>query len=249
MEDLDAPRCSPASAEAILHTLLAFGFEHDGPVVYQSRRLDLYAAHFERLRAAGLTFPCACTRSEIRGFEDRYPGTCRDGLNGRPARAYRLLVSAKPIVFTDRLQGQISANLEADCGDFVLRRADGVWAYQLAVVVDDFLQGVNNVVRGADLLDSTPRQILLQRHLGFPTPAYLHIPIAAGESGQKLSKQTLAPPLDPLRPVPALEAALRFLGHPPPAALANCSLGELWSWATLAWRPDRIPPQRSLPAF
>ena len=197
MEDLDAPRVMPGAADAILRQLENIGLAWDGAIVYQSARLDLYEDAIESLQAH--CYPCACTRKEL---EDSalaidgsriYPGTCRGGLApGKAARALRVRTDGEPIRFTDRVQGEVSQCLERDIGDFVVQRADGLYAYQLAVVVDDAEQEITDVVRGADLLDSTTRQIHLQRLLGSATPRYLHLPVATNAAGEKLSKQTQA---------------------------------------------------------
>lgn len=254
IEDLDLARNVPGAADSILRDLEALGFAWDGPVVWQSQRGDLYRDALERLRGQGRLFGCACTRREIAdsliGADGArvYPGTCRAGLSpGRSARAYRLRVEAQEITFEDRLLGPLRQDLASAVGDFVLLRADGLVAYQLAVVVDDAHQGVTDVVRGADLLDSTPRQILLQRLLGMPTPSYLHVPVAVDAAGQKLSKQTRAAPLDTRRPQQAIGTALAFLGHPPPEAMLRGELAALWQWAIAHWNPGRIARNRCLP--
>ncbi len=251
MEDLDPPREVPGAADDILKTLEAFGFEWDGPVMYQSIRGEAYEAALARLRDTGHLYPCACTRKEIAdsavlGVEGPvYPGTCRNGLQGREPRAWRVRTTGAEIRFEDKIQGHHVQMLESDIGDFVLKRADGYYAYQLAVVVDDAEQGVTRVVRGADLLDSTPRQIWLQRLLGWTTPQYAHLPVAVNSRGEKLSKQTLAPPLDPTRPAPALWDALRFLGQNPPTALRG-DLPSLWQWAKSSWQADSVPKSRAI---
>jgi glutamyl-Q tRNA(Asp) synthetase len=248
MEDVDAPRCSAAAADDILHALDAFGFAWDGEVVWQSRREAAYAAALDRLREAQRVFPCACTRRELADSAIApdgatiYPGTCRDGLPpGRAARAWRLRVGDARIAFDDAIQGRIESDLASEAGDFVLLRADGLFAYQLAVVVDDAEAGITEVVRGADLLTSTARQIYLQQCLGLPPPAYAHLPVAVNAAGEKLSKQTRARPLDVTRPVSDLCAALAFLGQRPPAELAAATVPELWRWAVANWRLDRVP--------
>lgn len=248
IEDVDAPRCSQAVAGQILSALEACGFEWDGEPVWQSRRGAAYAAALERLKTTGLVFPCACTRRELADSALApdgaaiYPGTCRAGLTpGREARAWRLRVGQARIGFDDAVQGRIESDLATEAGDFVLRRADGLFAYQLAVVVDDADAAITHVVRGADLLLSTARQIYLQHCLGAPTPAYLHLPVAVNAAGEKLSKQTLALALDLARPVPALHAALDFLGQQPPADLARGTVAELWVWAVPNWRPEQVP--------
>lgn len=249
IEDADAPRNVPGASEEILGALEDFGFEWDGPVVYQSQRGEIYRAAWERLRDEGAAFPCSCTRKEIADSrtglstvgERPYPGTCRAGLKaGRGARSWRLRVSGS-VEFADRAQGRHRQELESEVGDFVVLRADGVWAYQLAVVVDDAAQGITDVVRGADLLASTPRQIFLQRCLGAAEPRYLHVPVAFGEDGAKLSKQTDAMPLDQAEPGPALLAAAAFLGQSPPPKLVLAPPKEFWAWMIEAWRPENVP--------
>lgn len=248
IEDLDPPREVPGAAEAILRTLEVYGLHWDGEVVYQSRRTERYREALESLRAQGLAYPCACSRREVRltgrpGPEGPvYPGTCRFGpAGGRPARAMRVLTHDEPIGFEDAVQGFFSQRLEREIGDFVIRRADGLYAYQLAVVVDDAAQGVTEVVRGADLLSSTPRQIHLQRLLGYASPAYVHLPVAVDARGAKLSKQTHAAPLPLDRPVVLLHRALAFLGQPAPAELLDARVEELLEWATAQWRLSAVP--------
>jgi glutamyl-Q tRNA(Asp) synthetase len=254
MEDLDGSREAPGAAEAILRTLEAYGFEWDGEVRFQSRRSTAYGAALERLERGGTAFPCGCTRREISDSvlslagEPVYPGTCRNGLPpGRPARAVRMRVDNAVIAFDDALQGRVEQNLAREVGDFVVRRADGFFAYQLAVVVDDAEQSITDVVRGADLLASTPRQILLQRLLGYLTPRYMHLPVAVNRNGEKLSKQTLAAPLGITDAAVQLWRALRFLGQEPPADLAAEGIPEIWRWALVNWRSEKIPHCRSLP--
>lgn len=242
IEDVDTPRTVPGAADAILHALERYGLWWDGPVTYQSQRSGLYQAALEHLRSAGWVYPCGCSRRDLvsgpRGVDGapRYPGNCRHGLRstGRPC-ALRLRVSAAPISFRDALQGERCQCLEHEVGDFVLRRADGCFSYQLAVVVDDADQHITQVVRGADLLDSTPRQIYLQRLLALATPEYAHLPVALDGHGHKLSKQTGATPLAEGNPSPTLWAALRFLGQQPPPELANAPIATLMSWAVEHW--------------
>jgi glutamyl-Q tRNA(Asp) synthetase len=248
MEDVDEPRCSGQAADSILRTLDAYGFEWDGPVMVQSHRTARYREVLDGLRAAGHVYPCACTRRELADVALAgdgaaiYPGTCREGVPaGRPARAWRLRTDAREIVFPDAVQGGRCQQLARDVGDFVLLRADGYFAYQLAVVVDDADQGITHVVRGADLIDSTPRQIFLQRCLGWATPAYAHLPVALNADGEKLSKQTRAPAIDVGYPANALVAALDFLGQMPPADLPSASVSEAWAWARAEWRLARVP--------
>lgn len=247
MEDLDPPREVPGAARAILESLAAFGMVSDEPVWFQSQRGEAYTEVLGELHDAGHVFDCGCTRRML-PKDGIYPGTCRDGLpRGRRPRSVRVRVSDAAIEFEDAIQGRFGQNLAAEVGDFVVRRADGLTAYQLAVVVDDAAQGITEVVRGADLLDSTPRQIHLQRLLGLPTPAYAHLPVAVDENGAKLSKQTRARPVDDDDPAPALFAALAFLGHPPPERLRNGPLDELWRFALDSWRLERVPKAGALP--
>lgn len=244
IEDLDRPRAQPGSADEILRVLDALGLQWDGEIVYQSRREPLYREALERLRPH--TYWCGCSRREIADSSlglavdgaRIYPGTCRAGLAaGRTARALRLRTSATEIRFVDRVQGPQAQVLSRDVGDFVLYRADGLFAYQLAVVVDDASQGVTDVVRGADLLDSTARQIYLQRLLGAPTPRYLHVPVAVNAHGEKLSKQIAARPIDVRRRAEEIAAALAFLGQPAAGSLEQ---------AAKQWNAALIPAQRAL---
>ena len=247
IEDLDTPRTVKGAADDILRTLEACGLHWDETVVYQSRRTAAYQIAFERLRADNLLYPCACSRKEIadsalhHGDELIYPGTCRSGLpQGKTARAWRVRVNNERIDFTDSLQGNMVQNLASEIGDFVVLRADGLFAYQLAVVVDDAAQGITHVVRGADLLHSTTRQIYLQRLLGLTTPAYTHLPIAVNAQGEKLGKQTLAVPVHTNKPVAVLLRALAFLRQEPPAELSGHDPDSVLSWAIAHWDKDRL---------
>lgn len=236
MDDLDLERNEPGAADAILRALERLGLEWDGPVLYQSARLARYCEVLDDLARRGFTYPCGCTRKEL---EDSalaidgariYPGTCRRGLPlGKRARAVRLRTHDAPIAFHDAIQGWIEQRVEREVGDFVLLRADGVFAYQLAVAVDDVDQGISHVVRGADLLDSTARQIHLQRLLGARTPRYAHVPVAMSAAGEKLSKQTGARPLDLSDPQAELARARRFLGQ-----------------AEAGWDLSRVPRARAI---
>lgn len=274
MEDLDAPRCTVEAADDILRTLEAFGLHWDEDVIYQSQRTAAYKEALRQLQTIGAVYPCACTRKEIadsalHGIDGQiYPGTCRNGIQaGREGRAWRVrtdfssavrpeLVEGQEgfdrlspngtIEFEDSLQGFVTQHLEHDIGDFVVKRADGLFAYQLAVVVDDALQNITHVVRGADLLASTPRQICLQQLLGFATPAYMHLPIVVNERGEKLSKQTLAAPVGTRNPSAALWRALSFLRQEPPAELANGDLPALWQWALANWRAEHLAGVKTL---
>ena len=236
IEDIDGPRTVPGADRDILATLERFGMRPDEPPVWQSTRTALYEHAFAQLSAAGFVYPCGCTRKEIadslasrntRNATLAYPGTCRGGLAGKPARAWRVRVpdgETAVLSFEDRWQGTQRQDLATEVGDFVVKRADGQWAYQLAVVVDDADQGVTHVVRGADLLDSTARQLYLQRCLGLPEPRYLHVPLVTDATGEKLSKQTGATPLDASRPLAALRTAAHHLGLVP--------AGGTWSATT-----------------
>jgi glutamyl-Q tRNA(Asp) synthetase len=253
MEDLDRPREAPGAADAILRMIEAYGFEWDGQIVFQSRRDAAYGAALKRLQHEHAVFPCACTRREISdstmgsASEPIYPGTCRKGLSpGRSPRAMRVRVDNAVIAFEDLLQGEIEQNLAREVGDFVVRRADGLFAYQLAVVVDDFEQGITDIVRGADLLTSTPRQILLQRLLGHPIPRYMHLPVVVNQRGEKLSKQTRAAPLTVAEAPLRLWQALCFLGQEAPVELAAGKIADVWNWALANWRTERIPTRRSI---
>ncbi|KQP37203.1 tRNA glutamyl-Q(34) synthetase GluQRS [Pseudorhodoferax sp. Leaf274] len=242
IEDVDTPRCPPGADALVLSQLAACQLLPDEAPTWQSRRGALYAAALERLVAAGHAYPCACSRSEIalaqaadptqRHGELVYPGTCRNGLHGRRARAWRLRTDrAAPVAWQDRRLGPQQQDVQGAVGDFVLRRADGLWAYQLAVVVDDAAQGITDVVRGADLADNTPRQILLQRALGLPSPRYLHTPLVLAADGEKLSKQNGAQALDLRDPAAALQAAAGRLGLP---QAAGSPAERLACW-TAAW--------------
>jgi glutamyl-Q tRNA(Asp) synthetase len=244
IEDIDETRTVPGAVEAIMQALATFGMQHDGAVLVQSQRKDLYQAACDRLTTH--VYPCGCTRKEI--ADSRlgiaadgaaiYPGTCRHGIAaGKTARTLRLRVpdagqADEAITFDDRWLGPLTQHLATEVGDFVLKRADGYWAYQLAVVVDDADQGVTHIVRGTDLLESTGRQIYLQRLLGLPTPSYMHVPVVLNESGEKLSKQTGAQALDLAHPLDELLRAARFLGLP----IADAqSIADFWRLAIAAW--------------
>jgi glutamyl-Q tRNA(Asp) synthetase len=244
IEDVDTPRCAPGTDRLILSQLAACGLRPDEPPWWQSTRSAAYGAALQALRAAGSAYPCGCTRSEIEavwrargvahveGAERVYPGTCRDGLHGKPARTQRLRVDDGVHHWHDRRLGAQAQDVAREVGDFVLRRADGLWAYQLAVVVDDAAQGITDVVRGEDLADNTPRQILLQRALALPTPHYLHTPLVLAPDGRKLSKQNGAQALDLAQPLAALNAAGAVLGLP---ALSARSVPEWLAQAVPAW--------------
>ncbi len=241
IEDIDTPRVIPGAADAMLRELEAYGFEWDGDVLYQSSRFARYDQVLDRLRRKGLVFDCGCTRREILasaphpGEEGpRYPGTCREGLPpGRHPRSQRLRVPDGLFCFTDGVFGGVEQHLADAVGDFVLKRADGIFAYQLAVVVDDIDCGVNQVVRGADLLVSTARQIFLHACLDAPPPAYVHLPIALGEDGEKLSKRHGDCGLFSGNRSASLLRVLRFLGQAPPADMEKCSPREILQWGVV----------------
>jgi glutamyl-Q tRNA(Asp) synthetase len=255
IEDLDAPRCITGMDAEILRQLAACGLHPDAPPLYQSSRDVAYTEALALLDTAGWAYPCGCTRKDVddalaaagatheRHRERVYPGTCRPergGLAGKPARSIRMRTErdGQPVVIAwhDRRLGAQSQDVAREVGDFVLRRADGLWAYQLAVVVDDGWQGITHVVRGEDLADNTPRQILLQRVLGLPTPAYLHTPLVLGPDGEKLSKQNGATPLDVRDPLTALQAVGTVLG----IAAAGRTVGEWLASAVVAWRDQWV---------
>ncbi len=252
IEDVDTTRCKPQWATSILHTLEALGFEWDGEIVLQSTRTAHYQSALERLCDKQLLYTCTCSRKEISdsatlGIEGPvYPGACRFKQHAVGAGALRVLTDDAAIEFADRVQGRMTQRIESQIGDFIVLRKDGLFAYQLAVVVDDALQGVNQVVRGADLLDSTARQIHLQRQLGFSTPAYLHVPVAINEQGQKLSKQTLAAAISTADTASNLIAALQFLGQDTTDAAQADSSASILKAAVQNWRSDAIAHARTL---
>ena len=252
MEDVDTPRCQPGAGPLILQQLARCGLESDEPVLWQSTRGPLYQAALDQLIEQGSAYPCGCSRKDIEAAlhaqgvsRERhhiavYPGTCRPergGLQGKPARAWRLQIpDTGEVAWTDRRLGPQTQNLATEVGDFVLKRADGLWAYQLAVVVDDAAQGITHVVRGEDLADNTARQMALQRALGFATPVYLHTPLVRGANGEKLSKQNGAQPLDLSDPLQALNSAAQALGLPPQAGSVAQALAH-WTHAWAKARP------------
>lgn len=238
IEDIDPPREIPGSALNIIHDLQVFGMCSDEPILYQSHRLAAYRESLELLLQQGKAFRCKCSRKSL-PHSSRYPGHCRDlKTNGT---AVRLKVAAEHIVFTDGLQGEQAHNLDQEVGDFIIWRGDDLAAYQLAVVLDDHFQGITEVVRGCDLLDSSPRQICLQRALGITSPKYMHIPIIIDESGRKLSKSSDDDPINQLIPPMAIRLCLELLGQMPAKEIVE--LEQLWSWAITNWEPNNIPAQ------
>jgi glutamyl-Q tRNA(Asp) synthetase len=245
VEDLDPPREVAGSALEQLRTLQAFGFESDETVLWQSRRLELYDAALQRLRNAGLAFDCRCSRNDLAAQQGIHRGCVASPTGG--VAAVRARVPELDVGFEDALQGSYTQQLARDVGDFVLRRVEGFPAYQLAVVVDDAAQHITEVVRGSDLLDSTPRQIWLQQQLGYATPDYLHLPLALDPDGRKLSKSLAALPLDPDDPLPALRAAWRFLGQEPAAIARFASREALLSSAIERFDWERVPHTGAMP--
>jgi glutamyl-Q tRNA(Asp) synthetase len=254
MEDLDPPREMAGAADDILRTLEQYGFEWDGPVLYQSSRHEAYHHHIEELRRAGLAYPCYCSRKAITEHQARlggkpwvYPGICR----GKPHRSgnHAIRVNTEnsgKIRFHDAIQGENIQPIEQEVGDFVIHRADGLYAYQLAVVIDDAEQGITEIMRGSDLLDSTARQIFLQQRFGFATPDYSHLPVAVNSDGEKLSKQTHAPPLNRKAPIQALWQALAFLGQSPLPELKGSDLESFWKWAVQNWKLEAVPREKGI---
>ena len=245
IEDIDQPRAKPGADKKILEQLERLGMYWDDQVVYQSSRTTLYQSALEKLDSENLVFPCSCTRKDV--LNKPYPGTCRKTTsNNKTNPSYRLITNNKLIKIKDKLQGVYSQRLETDVGDFIIKRADGLFAYHLAVVVDDAEQGVTEIVRGNDLLDSTPCQIYLQQLLGLSTPDYLHLPLAVDNTGNKLSKASDAEVANTNDPVITLLQALDFLGQMPPAQLSNSSVEDVMKWATKNWDLKKIPKSKEI---
>ena len=251
IEDVDAQRCDPRHARSIISALDRLGLHWDGEISYQTQREERYREVMAALRQRGMLFGCVCTRKQLRaaqtgGGEPVYPGTCRDGLPPDTIpRSWRFRVAPDSVTFEDRRLGPQRQCPARQCGDFILRRTDGLFAYQFAVVLDDFDQGVNQIVRGVDLLPSTGRQILLQRALEAPTPTYLHLPLLVNDRGEKLSKQTGAPPIDLDRPEQALQQALAQLGQAP----CEGKVSRILDQAVAQWSVSAIPAPRATPEF
>ncbi len=246
IEDIDKPREIAGSADRILRTLRAFGMEWDGEAVRQNDRIDLYAAALLDLEARHLTFECSCSRLQLED-ESRYPGTCRThpAVSGVPT-ATRLRVEPGLVHFSDRIQGTYRQDVAAAVGDIVLKRRDQLFAYVLAVVVDDAAQGITHVVRGADLLDNTPRQIYLQRQLGLPLPIYAHVPVLTEPDDTKLAKSRRSVRLDEGGALPQLLAVLSMLGLRVPTALARATTAQVWDWAIAHWDIKNAPKRLNL---
>lgn len=247
IEDLDPPRVVPGASDEILRTLAYLGLEWDDEVVYQSQRNTQYQAALMALDKQDLIYTCTCSRKEIADTSVTgehgpiYPGTCRHKSLRNTQGAQRIRTADTPIQFTDQLAGTVCQALAQEVGDFVVQRADGIYAYQLAVVVDDYEQHITHVVRGLDLLSSTPRQIYLQRCLGYPVLEYVHLPLVFNAAGEKLSKQTKAAPIDLSNAGSALIAALSFLGQNPPAELKQANITDIWQWALSHWHLGQVP--------
>ncbi|MCQ9422013.1 tRNA glutamyl-Q(34) synthetase GluQRS [Pseudomonas sp. LJDD11] len=241
MEDLDPPREVAGAQTAILQTLEAYGFEWDGDCVRQSERHDAYAQILERWFSQGLAYTCTCSRKQLQAYDGVYPGLCRNLGHAPDDGAIRLRVPELEYRFTDRVQGEYRQHLGREAGDFVIRRRDGFYAYQLAVVIDDAWQGINNIVRGADLLDSTPRQLYLQELLGIAQPRYLHVPLITQPDGHKLGKSYRSPPLPADQATPLLLRALRALGQPTDEQLLYGTPQEVLNWAVQHWDAGQIP--------
>ncbi|MFC3606262.1 tRNA glutamyl-Q(34) synthetase GluQRS [Stutzerimonas tarimensis] len=241
MEDLDPPREMPGAQDAILRSLENYGFEWDAEILCQSGRHEAYAAVVDSLLERGLAYSCTCSRKQLAAYPGAYPGICREQHHSPENAAIRLRVPDVEYGFIDRVQGRYAQHLGREAGDFVIRRRDGLHAYQLAVVLDDAWQGVTDVVRGADLLDSTPRQCYLQDLLGLPRPRYLHVPLITQPDGHKLGKRYRSPPLRPDQAPPMLLRALRALGQPTPIELDEASAREILAWASRHWDAGLTP--------
>lgn len=248
MEDVDTTRKVDGADTDILQSLEAFGFEWDGEIIYQSRQTDYYAQALEQLISESMVFPCTCSRKKLAETNsDIYPGFCRSAhLPVKSEHALRLLVDNINIEFDDVVMGKQRQNIEQQCGDFVIRRRDNLFAYQLAVVVDDALQNVTEIVRGVDLLDSTARQIYLQQLLHYPTPDYCHLPLAVDASGYKISKSSSAAKISLKNREISLIAALNFLGQQAPAELVKSNLDDIWMWAIANWNIKQVPSLRNI---
>jgi glutamyl-Q tRNA(Asp) synthetase len=246
IEDVDAPRAIPGADERIIATLQRFGFEWDGEIMRQRDRSEYYRAALQTLRDRGETFECNCSRSQLED-EQSYPGTCR-ALGRLPGKetATRLRVGPDLISFSDEIQGMFRQNVAAAVGDLIIKRRDQVFAYLLAVVVDDAAQGVNHVVRGADLLDNTPRQIYLQRRLGLDTPRYAHVPVLTEADDTKLAKSRRSVQADSAAPLAQLLSVFSLLGMQPPAELKNGALAAAWQWAIANWAKNAVPSRLNL---
>ncbi len=250
MEDVDLTRKVSGADTDILHTLEAFGFEWQGEILYQSTQNEYYENASQQLIEQSLVFPCLCTRKQLaENGSDIYPGNCRQRqLPEKNDHALRVIASDINITFNDAIMGKRSQHMAQQCGDFIIKRRDGLFAYQLAVVVDDAIQGISEIVRGADLLDSTPRQIYLQQLLGYATPAHCHLPLAIDANGNKISKSEGAAKVDIKNKEKLLCKTLEFLAQKPPVDLANDSINDIWQWAINNWNINTVPHNKRIPA-
>lgn len=245
IEDIDVPRTMPGARDKIMASLETLGLHWDEEITIQSLRLDFYQLALDHLKAMEKIYPCSCSRKQYKGKP--YPGTCRKHRSGsKTERALRIRTHDDQIGFTDAVQGRYSQQLESEVGDFIVYRADDIFAYHLAVVVDDAAQGITEIVRGTDILDSTPRQIFLQHTLGYQTPSYCHIPLAVDKHGNKLSKQNHAPSIDSQSPQQVLLDALNFLNQAPDMQLVNYPVEEIICWAIENWSLDKIPKTQEI---
>jgi glutamyl-Q tRNA(Asp) synthetase len=245
IDDIDRPRSQPGAETSILNTLELLGLHWDDEILFQTHRGDAYYEVLKSLSDKELIYRCTCSRKQIQG--NAYPGTCRlKGYSSDRRHALRIITNQTSIGFNDRIQGHFQQNLETDVGDFIIRRADDLVAYHMAVVVDDAWQGITEIVRGADLLYVTPRQIYLQRILNYPTPSYAHLPIAVDAHGKKLSKQHHARPVDDTQPESTLFSALEFLGQQPDKVLLQGDVQEIIQWGVKNWSMERIPEKSTI---
>jgi len=250
IDDLDTPRNAPGATDLILKTLEAFGLEWDGEVAYQSQHQAQYNEALADLRQRGLVYPCTCSRALLTTLASSvgiYPGTCRDkAINENNPHALRIKSEPGAVCFQDQLQGLICQEMAEQHGDFIVKRKDHIVAYQFAVVIDDHLQRINHVVRGIDLLDSTPKQRYLQQQLGLASPNYMHVPILVDQQGYKLSKQTRAQAVATQQPERVIFELLKWLNQAPPQELSTASTTELLSWGQQHWQAERLKNQRQI---
>lgn len=257
IENIDPPREFAGADQQIIESLGAHGFRWDGDILYQHDSIESCRDAITELLARDLAYPCTCSRQQIRNVARSgpvgliYPGTCRDNRHDEfieAPHAIRVRTSGVRVAFDDAVSGRLDCDISARIGDFIIRRKDGLVAYSLAVVVDDHAQGITEVVRGADLLDFTPAHLHLQNLLGLSTPNYMHIPIALNAAGDKLSKQTNAPPIDNASPAANLVRCLQFLRQTPPAKLRSATLTDIWDWSVAHWNPGHLTELRESPA-
>jgi len=248
IDDIDRTRKIEGADTAIIKTMESFGFEWDGEIVYQSSQTEYYQQALEQLMSHSLVFPCLCSRKQLaESHSEVYPGTCRNRqLPESKQHALRIRAKNIDISFNDAVMGPQQQNIEKQCGDFIIKRRDGLFAYQLAIVVDDAMQNITEIVRGADLLASTPRQIYLQQLLHYPTPDYCHLPLAVDAAGNKISKSAGATRININNREKLLLSVLDFLGQQPPDELAKCTLNDIWAWAIKHWKLSLVPTDKSI---